>query len=611
MMRRKQHALLALLSVALLGAACAGRGGASPTGGSGSGGNAGSGGSSGSGASGGGNADGGGVPQPPVSGLSLFEETCAGGITVGSSPVRRISRVEYDNMVRDLGLDPGGTQPANQFVSEQKIDTGKAGNFNTNAYATISGTLINQQYLQAAETLAAAAVANNLGALVSCTTQDATCAQQFITSFAGAAFRGQLDATESAALLTLYKNVAAPTNNDGASGPFDFPTGIQAIIEAVLTSPRFLFVLEFGQADPTGTAKAVPLTPIELATRLSLYLWRSLPDQTLITAASSGHLVTTSDVAAQATRMLADPRATGALQDFANQWLDIENMDAVTKDTVFKSWSASVAQDLHTETLTTFTQAVLGNSTYTTLLTSPSSYINADLASFYGLGGSPTFSAPTNVNTAANPRMGILTDGSVLAIHAHTTLPSPTLRGRMMRQQILCEEIPDPPAAVGGVPIPPPPATISSGTTRDAYLQHVANNTVCNSCHQYMDWIGFGFDNYDATGAYITAENGTPVDPSGQFIAMPGTGDISGTFTGTSDMITQLSTSQQVNECFALEEIRYALLRSETDADACSAQQIYQTFSSGNFNLQQLLVAVVSSDSFMYRTPVDAGGACQ
>ena len=158
--------------------------------------------------------------------------------------------------------------------------------------------------------------------------------------------------------------------------------------------------------------------------------------------------------------MLADAKAKSALSDFADQWLDIENMNSVTKDTQFKKWTATVAVDLHTESLTTFTQAVLGSSSFTSLLTSGSSYINADLASFYGLSGSPTFSTATTVNTAANPRTGILSQGSVLAMHAHTSLPSPTKRGRMIRQQILCEEIPDPPASVGGVPIPPPPANI-------------------------------------------------------------------------------------------------------------------------------------------------------
>ncbi|HVV17052.1 MAG TPA: DUF1592 domain-containing protein [Polyangia bacterium] len=546
------------------------------------------------------------VIQQATAGLGVFSAACSDGkASVGSTPVRRISRIEYNNMVRDLGLDPNNTQPANQFVSEQKIDTGKAGNFNTNTYATVSGTLMNQQYLEAAEGLASAIAANTnnqLTNLLGCNTQNAACAQQFIASFGGKAFRGQLDATETANLNTLFTTVSVK---------FDFASGIQAVIEAVLTSPRFLFVLEFGQ--PNAAGDAVPLTPMELATRLALYLWRSLPDQALIDAANNGHLATPSDVATQAARMLADSRAKAALADFADQWLDIENMNAVTKDTQFTKWTANLAADLHTETLTTFTQAVITNSDYKTLLTSPSSYINGDLASFYGVGGNPSFNTATNVNSASNPRYGILTQGSVLAGHAHTSLASPTKRGRLVRQQILCEEVPDPPAAVAGKPIPPPPTTLMAGaTTRDAYTQHVAANETCSACHQWMDWLGFGFDQYDATGAFLPMENNAQVDSSGKFVPFPNKpNDMTGTFSGTSDMVTQLSMSEQVMQCFALQEMRYALLRSETTADACSAQRVYQAFMSNGYNLQKLILAVVSSDAFMYRTAVNAGGDCK
>ena len=382
MLRKQRYGLLAILSALTVFPACAGHGsgGAGGSGGTsgGSGGNTGGTGGSNSGGTGGGTG-GGMVAQPPVSGLSLFAgSSCGGPITVGSSPVRRLSRIEYDNMVRDLGVDPNSTQPATQFVTEQKIDSGKAGNFNTNAYATISGTLMNQQYLEAAEALATAAVANSnvLASLLpssSCGTKNAACASAFISSWANRAFRGQLDAAETTALNTLYATVSAQ---------FDFATGIQAVIEAVLTSPRFLFVLEFGQPSADPSAVAVALTPMELATRLALYLWRSIPDQTLIDAANGGNLVSASDVATQATRMLADPKAKTALADFADQWLDIENMNAVTNDTHFTKWTAIVAADLHTESLTTFTQAVLGNNSFTSLLTSGSSYINTALASW-------------------------------------------------------------------------------------------------------------------------------------------------------------------------------------------------------------------------------------
>jgi hypothetical protein len=613
LLRKQPPAILAIasaLSVLAIVPACAGRGGSGSPGGGGSNGNGGSGtgngGTAGPG-TGGSSPDGGMVTQPPASGLTLFQgNACGSAVTVGSSPVRRISRIEYDNMVHDLGLDPNKTQPATQFVTEQKIDTGKAGNFNTNAYATISGTLINQQYLEAAEALASATVSSssalmNILPAASCGTQNAACASAFINSWANLAFRGQLDAGETTALNNLYNTVSAQ---------FDFPTGIQAVIEAVLTSPRFLFVLEFGQPDSTGQAAAVPLTPLELATRLALYLWRSIPDQTLMDAATGGNLTTAAEVTAQAMRMLADPKAQSALADFTDQWLDIENMSAVTKDTQFTTWTAKVAGELLTESETTFEQAVANGATYTSLLNSSSSYINGDLASFYGLTGSPTFSAPTTVNTAANPRMGILSQGSVLAAHSHTSLPSPTKRGRMIRQQILCEEVPDPPASVGGMPIPPPPATLSANmTTRDMYVAHT-QNAACNNCHQYMDPIGFGFDNYNAAGLYMTTENGNPLDASGKITPEAST-DTSFSFQDMNTLIMQLSTNVQVDQCFALEELRYALLRAETDADACSAQTIYQAFSSGSFSMSQLILAVVGSDSFMYRTPVTAGAECQ
>ncbi len=587
-------------------AGCAGvKGGVSGGAGNG-GGSGGGGGSSGGGGNGTGGA-GASVAMPNGIGLAAIDDKTlchAGQVSVGATPLRRLSRVEYNNMVRDLGLDPTGSRPANQFVSEQKI----AGNFNTNTYAGISGTLMNRQYLEAAEQLAANAVsAANLGKLVSCAAQaNAACAQQFIADFANRAFRGQLDSDESAALLQIFNDVNAQFG--------DFTTGIQAVVTAVLTSPRFLFVLELGQPGASGTA--IPLSAMEIATRLSLFLWRSLPDQTLVDAAGAGQLATADQVAAQAVRMLADAKAQDALRDFANQWLDIENMDAVTKDTQFKNWTPVLAQELHNETLTTFTSSVaVDNTDYGSLLTSTTSYVNADLATFYSSGvpgtGNSTSYTKTPVGTGAAPRMGLLTHGSVLAIHAHTSLPSPTLRGRMVRQQILCDQIAPPPSQVGGLMIPPPPTTLPAGqTTRQQYMQHFGANALCSSCHLYMDYVGFGFDNYDATGAYITAEGGTPVDSSGMFMAMSASG-LTGSFSSGTDMIMQVAASSQARECFALQELRYAIQRVEMAADACSAQQVYKGFQDGGLNIQKLLLAIVRTDSFRNRSPVNAGAACQ
>lgn len=580
--------------------------GKSHAGGTGGGDSTGAGG--GGGASSGAGGAGGTIMMPTGVGLSAIEDKTlckAGQVSVGATPLRRLSRIEYNNMVRDLGLDPTGAQPANQFVSEQKIP----GNFNTNTYALISGTLMNRQYLDAAEQLAANAVTSaNIGKVVSCAAQaNAACAQQFIGDFANRAFRGQLDSDESAALLKLFTDVNAQFA--------DFTTGIQAIITAVLTSPRFLFVLELGQ--PGASGAAIPLSPMEIATRLSLFLWRSLPDQTLIDAANAGQLATPEQVAAQATRMLADARSQGTLRDFADQWLDIENMDAVTKDTQFTNWTPVLAQELHNETLTTFTSSVATDNTdFPSLLTSTSSYVNSDLAAYYNTGvpgtSNSTSFTKTPVGTSAAPRMGLLTHASVLAMHSHTSLPSPTLRGRMVRQQILCEQISPPPAQVGGTVIPPPPTSLPAGqTTRQQYMQHFGVNQLCGSCHQYMDYVGFGFDNYDATGAFITAEGTAKVDSSGMFLTTDTTNGLTGSFTTGTEMITKLAASTQARECFALQELRYAIQRQELPGDACSAQQAYQAFQGGGFNVQKLLLAIVQTDSFRNRSPVNAGAKCQ
>ncbi len=573
--------------------------------------------------------DGGGQPAVPVCvrGTTLMTQSSlctAGATSVGPSPLRRISRVEYNNMVRDLVGDT--THPADQFVSESPLASGV--NFNANTYTYVTDTLIPQQYLQAAETLAETAVGvNPLAALLnplgnSCSTHDDVCAQAFIDSFANRAFRGQYDSTESAALMGIYKTTSAQ---------FDFATGIQAVITAVLTSPRFLFVFEFGASGASGAA--VPLSPYEVATRLSLFLWRSLPDAPLLQAAANNQLSTPDQLQAQAARMLGVKnndgtlKASDALADFVTQWMELENTDAVTKDTQFKGWSASLADSLKQETLHTFANEVLvenngAGGTLNELLTSGQSYVNTDVATFYGVsGGDNSYQTKTSVNPSALPapiRAGILTNGSVMATQAHTTLTSPTLRGKLVREQVLCDPMPPPPAAVNDKPIPPPPASLSGGlSTRQTDEQiHLTHDTICINCHQFMNPIGFAFGNFDTTGAYqATDSNGYDGGPfpaiDASAVVNPMASDETAiAFNGPVDLANKLAADPKVAACFALQEMRYALGRIEGLGDACSAQQIYQAFQAGNLNLQSVLMAIVRSDSFRFRSVNDPSGSC-
>jgi Protein of unknown function (DUF1592)/Protein of unknown function (DUF1588)/Protein of unknown function (DUF1595)/Protein of unknown function (DUF1585)/Protein of unknown function (DUF1587) len=558
---------------------------------------------------------------PPVIGVSLFKAACTPGTPAAAwSPLRRLSRVEYDNMVRDLLADT--TQPASAFPPESPLAAGV--NFEANTYEGVS-SLIVQDYMQAAETLAQTAtsdtnVLNNT--ILPCHTQDDACAQQFIGSWANRAFRGQLDATESASLFQLYSDVKAQ---------FDFTTGIQAVITAVLESPRFLYVVELG--DGAATGDVVPLSNDEIAARLALFLWRSVPDATLMQAAASDQLGTVAAVQAQATRMLADPKAKDALDDFTTQWMQLQSTSTVGKDTQFSVWNgdSKLGAELVDETLTNFSQEVLGDGGLVDLLTTPSSYINSDLANFYGKGpgndqvtvgsgtrvtvGDTAVDDKTFVQTTIPHRAGLLTNASVLATQAHTSLPSSVLRGKLVREQVLCDPIPPPPP---GIPAPAS-ALGDAGTTRSLLEEHF-NKNPCVSCHQYMDPIGLGFGFFDATGAYQPNDaNGSTSPPPQGFPAIDATGQIapmkagmlSASFDGAADLAAKLAQAEQTDECFALQELRYALSRIESTDDACSVQQIYGTFAASGWNIQKLMVALVGSDAFRYRSVETPGSECQ
>jgi len=549
-----------------------------------------------------------GMPAPGAIGVAIFGSSCdAGGApSVDWAPMRRVSRVEYDNMVRDLLGDT--TAPANAFPPESPMTTGV--NLQTNTYAGAS-ELVVQDYVQAAETLAKTAVADtntlNNTLLTGCTDPTDTCAQKFIDRFAGRAFRGPLDSDESSSLLSLYSDVKSK---------FDFPTGIRAVITAVLESPRFLYVVELGGATPTGSVTA--LTSYEVAARLALFLWRSVPDDALMTAAAAGNLATADQVAQQAARMIADPRAVGAVDDFTTQWMQLQSTAVQGKDTQFKQWTATRGQEMQRETLLNASQLVLAkNGGLAELLTTPESYVSSDLATFYGV---MPGSSCVNVNdpavggawcaTSLPNRAGLLTNGAVQSTQAHTTLPSSVLRGKLVRENVLCDVIQPPPPDV------PPPATSvpEGGTTRDLLEAHF-NKSPCVNCHQYMDAIGLGFGHFDATGAYQDTDSnglgpGPAIDATGQ-IAPMATGEFSATFDGAVDLAMQLSTAPQVEQCFALQEMRYALGRIETANDACSAQQVFGGFSSSAFNVQALLVAVTKSDAFRYRSLQTAGSSCR
>ncbi|HET9953663.1 MAG TPA: DUF1592 domain-containing protein, partial [Polyangiaceae bacterium] len=399
-------------------------------------------------------------PQPwTAPGLSLFDDptSCeAQNLSAGRSRLRRLTRLEYNNSVRDLLGDD--SRPANAFVADQKVL-----GFNNNAYAA-AGTTIAREYVLTAETLARAAVSSNLSSLMDCGPEPSdACISEFIRRFALRAFRAPIEPAHFARLQTLYLDT---------STRFGLAAGIEAVLTSILSSPRFLYVLEYG-ADSIAPLEAPnrAVSQYELAARLSFYLWRSVPDLELLELAGLGELADASRLQTQAERMLRDPRAISAVQDFAEQWLELDGLEGITKDSNLGfAWTPEVARALRTESLLTYSNAVLSEgSTLAQLLLSPTSYINGELGEYYAVPVSNLVFGRRDVNPdPARPiRLGLLGQGGVLARHAHATLASPVLRGKLVRDKFLCRPVPPPDSAIVGI-IPPAPNTHVVGkTTRD------------------------------------------------------------------------------------------------------------------------------------------------
>jgi hypothetical protein len=498
--------------------------------------------------------------------------------TPGASPVRRMTRAEYNNTVRDLLGDT--TQPAQGFALEEE-----ALGFNNNAANLVTSAALAEKYMLAAEGIAQRATAtgmNRIGCDPAALGNEA-CAQQFIQSFGQRAFRRPLTSEET----TLFTDQFSAGLAEG-----DFVNGIQMVIETALQSPPFLYRVELGVAPMAGEI-TVRLSDWETASRLSYLLWGSMPDEALFTAAEQGKLTTRDEIEAQARRMLQDPKAHDAVATFHEQWLDYERIANVGKDAAaFPDWNDAIGPLMREETRRFLDDAVFGEGAgLASLLGSPDTFLDPTLATFYGV-TAPAGSGFARVTLDATRRAGLLTLGSLLTINAHSNQTSPVHRGKMVRELLLCDAIPPPPADVMiEAPEPDP-----DSTTRERFAQHASDNA-CKGCHALMDPLGFGFENYDAIGRYRERENGTPVDATGE---LTGT-DVDGTFTGAVELAAKLAVSTRVQSCYATQWFRFAYGRGEDTGDTCSLATLTARLSSTNGDIKELLVALTQTDAFLYR----------
>ena len=561
--------------------------------GGGSGGNSGSGSATGSGS---------GSGTTSLDSFQCTSTTPSTGPAMGPSALL-LSRAQYLNTLQalfgaavpnlDSALGPDGTyQTTDGNVVQFGLQQGQISVAGVTSYQT------------AAERVAAAVVANpaTLSALVPCGagTSKRTCAQTFVQSFGALAYRAPLsDATDIARHMALYDAGATATGGSDAHG-------IELVLRGMLQSPRFLYRLEFGSGP--AVSNALKLSPYEVAARLSYVFWNTLPDAALTQAAASGALQTKAQVAAQLMRMLSDPKGQQLVRGFLEALIQLPALpSAVKSPTIYPAWTSASPSGGSAAPVSTlpasmqgqaraFFDDVLGQQggTLSALLTSPTVFYNSDLGSYYGVTGGTTFQSLT---MPAGKASGLLTLPAFLTLMAKPDQPWPIYRGEFVRQVLLCQDLPSPPADV-----PKPPDVMPGVSTRDRLSQH-ETNAACSSCHTLMDPIGFGFENYDGLGHIQTMDGNQTVDVSGN---VEGSGkyqsDVDGPFNGVAELATKLAGSTQVRQCIARQWFRYTMNRYEQLPDGCSMKSIDDQFQAAKENLNVLPQALVQSDAFLYRS---------
>ncbi len=410
-----------------------------------------------------------------------------------------------------------------------------------------------------------------------------TCAGAFVDAFGPRAFRRPLTAAER----TRY--VAQVMAQD------DFGDGVEAAARTMLASPHFLYRSEVGELDARG---GFTLTGWEMASALSYTFWGTMPDAELLRAAGAGELDSPAGIEAQATRLLDDPRSGDVLGVFAEQWLGIEVLDGKPKNNaMFPGWSDALGDSMRASTRAFFVELARSETaSFEELYTAEHTFVDDRLAAHYGLPAPGGFGM-TRVTAPAERRAGLLGHASIHAAHAHSDQTSPVKRGMFVRANLLCQTFPPPPANAGGVPEVDPNAT-----TRERFAQHSAD-PACNSCHTYIDPVGFGFERFDAVGAWREREAAGPIDASGALDDVEGIG--SGTeaaFTTLPELGQALAGADSARECLARQTYRFGFGYAEGPDERCTIEALARNVE-GPGAIRKLLIALPSSPAFRQRRP--------
>jgi len=410
----------------------------------------------------------------------------------------------------------------------------------------------------------------------------AACVDKILSTLAHRAYRRPVTKAEVASLAKFVAMAKA----EGQS----VEQGIQLAIQAILVSPHFLFRIE-RDLEPTDPSKVHKISDLELASRLSYFLWTSMPDDELLTIAGSGKLRQPGVLESQVKRMLADERSSALADNFAGQWLETRNLDSITPDPKkFPEWGPELRDSMKTETRMFFESILRENRPLSEFLDAKYTFLDERLAKHYGIEG-VSGGAFRRVELTTDQRGGLLSQASILSISSYPTRTSPVIRGKYLLQNFLGAPPPAPPP---DVPTLDEEAVGNAGSLRQQLEKHRSNAT-CASCHNRMDVLGFGLENYDAIGKWRTMDGKFPVD-------------ISGTFPNGKSFSTPAEMKVLLKEelpdfarCIIEKMLTYSLGRGLEKYDRKTIDDIGRKLSASGYQFQTLISEIVQSLPFQSR----------
>jgi hypothetical protein len=511
-------------------------------------------------------------PAPPVKG--------------GEPQLRLLSEAQYRRVIEDLFGDTitvgGSFDPLVRTNGLMTVGASKA-------HITPAGL---EQFDRMARSIASQVLSEeNRDIFVPCRpaaadAPDDGCARSFFTQAGRMLYRRALTPEEVAATVAVA--------NAATRGGADFYDGLAAGLSGMLVSPSFLFIVDATEPDPQSKGK-LRLDGYSKASRLSFFLWGSAPDDALLTAAEQGELHERRGLERQVERMLASPRLESGLRAFFNDMLAFEDLPKLQKDSIiYPTFSAEVARDAREQTLRTIVDLVITQQgDYRDLFTTRRTFISGPLGRIYQVpverpdGGWMPYEFPEG-----DPRAGLVTQASFAAMFSHPGRSSPTLRGRAMRELLLCQKIPDPPGDVDFSAFNDP-----NSPNRTARQRLTAHSVVpsCAGCHKLTDPIGLALEKIDGAGQLRTAESGVPIDTTGELDGKP--------FADAAGLGRAMRENPSAPSCVVNRLYSYAVARPPARDEKALLAHFDERFAAAGYRVPKLLREIATSDALFAVTP--------